>query len=70
MSKYKCIDCNETSDLPFKGGVCSKCGSLNIRNTERKRRRKGQGGKDEDFKKSILMILLWGFIIYTIYSMQ
>lgn len=63
MSKYECQQCKETSILPFAGGKCSKCGSLNIRNLEHLHTRKPKKGS-EDSKKSLLMMLLWGFIIY------
>lgn len=67
MSKYECQQCKETSTLPFAGGKCSKCGSLNIRNLEHLKTRKVPKGS-EDGKKSFLMILLWGFIFYQIWQ--
>ena len=65
MSKYQCMACEETSDMPFTGGACSKCGSLNIRNMDLKRVRKNTKEK-ADPKKTFLMVLLWAFIIYSI----
>lgn len=65
MSKYRCRACEEVSELPFKGGVCSKCGSVNIANMERVYPRR-QNRHITDPKKSFLMVLLWGFIIYEI----
>ena len=65
MSKYQCRECKEESEGPFPGGQCSKCGSINIRNLDHKRVRK-KSEKDTDFKKTFLMILLWGYIIYEI----
>ena len=66
MSKYECQQCKETSDLPFAGGKCSKCGSLNIRNVDKqpvRRVRQEEGGK-----KSFLMILLWAYILYELWQ--
>ena len=65
MSKYQCMACELTSDMPFTGGKCSRCGSLNIRNMDRKRVRKIQK-ESADPKKTFLMVLLWIFIIYSI----
>jgi hypothetical protein len=65
MSNYECQQCKQTSDLPFSGGKCSKCGSLNIKKLN-KPKRKAQ--KDESSKKSLLVILLWGYIIYELWK--
>ena len=65
MSSYKCMECAETSETLFVGGVCSSCGSLNIRNLQRKRLRKVDK-HITDPKKSFLMLLLWGFVIYEV----
>ena len=62
MSKYECQQCKETSELPFPGGKCSKCGSLNIKNIDKHYVRKQT--TEEHGKKTFLMVLLWGFIIY------
>ena len=59
------MECGETSKSIFVGGVCSSCGSLNIRNLEPKRRRKTVKNIT-DPKKTFLMALLWAFIIYEI----
>ena len=66
MSKYMCMDCKETSEKVFEGGVCSNCKSLNIRNTGRRFHKKDK--KEPIINSStFLMIILWGFIIYEIY---
>jgi ribosomal protein L40E len=65
MSKYQCMECQEESALPFSGGKCSKCGSLNIRNMEKAQSAQKQE-PTTDPKKTFLMVLLWGFIIYLI----
>lgn len=67
MSKYECQQCQETSDLPFAGGKCTRCGSLNIRNiakhpvSSKNKSRKGS-------TKSVLMIILWAYIIYELWQ--
>lgn len=66
MSKYECQQCKETSDLPFAGGMCSKCGSLNIRNIDKHPVRRVK--KEERGKKSFLMILLWVYILYELWQ--
>ncbi len=65
MSNYQCMECDESSSKPFKGGMCSKCGSLNIRNLDRKHVRKNQK-ETTDPKQTFLMILLGVFIIYAV----
>ena len=66
MSKYECQQCKETSEGPFPGGKCSKCGSLNIRNTDRKFTRKQK--PEERGKKTFLMTLLWIYILYELWK--
>jgi predicted ATP-dependent serine protease len=67
MSRYECQQCKETSELPFVGGACSKCGSLNIKNLEKLTRPK-KSKQQETSKKSFLMILLWGYIFYELWK--
>ncbi len=66
MSKYECQQCKQTSELPFAGGKCSKCGSLNIKNTQKQKRKSSQ--ESESGKKSLLMVLLWAYIIYELWK--
>lgn len=66
MSKYECQQCKETSVLPFVGGKCSKCGSLNIKNIDKQPVRKNKDASQSG-KKSFLMVLLWGYIIYELW---
>lgn len=67
MSKYQCLECNEASDTPFIGGQCSKCGSLNIRNLDHKRVK--QPKESSSPQKILLMVILWGLIIYEIITL-
>lgn len=66
MSKYQCQQCQQMSNVPFAGGKCSKCGSLNIRNIEKKyvRRARPEGGG----YKTILMAILWVYVLYELWQ--
>ena len=65
---YRCIDCSYKAKKRFPGGACPACGSFKIKSNSLEKVSWEPEKRRRTFLETVLMLQLWGIIIYGAYD--